>query len=139
MRTGSGRSSTSFRPEPTRSAPPPDFPAAACLMADRYAEIFAAHRWNVPPQFNIAQACCARWANDRSRIALHWEDESGATAAFTFSDLQQQANRLSNALAALGIGRGDKIALILPQRPETVVAHLAAYQLGAIAVPLSFL
>jgi len=108
-------------------------------MADRYAEIFAAHRWNVPPQFNIAQACCARWANDRSRIALHWEDESGATAAFTFSDLQQQANRLSNALAALGIGRGDKIALILPQRPETVVAHLAAYQLGAIAVPLSFL
>jgi len=108
-------------------------------MADRYAEIFAAHRWNVPPQFNIAQACCARWANDRSRIALHWEDESGATAAFTFSNLQQQANRLSNALAALGIGRGDKIALILPQRPETVVAHLAAYQLGAIAVPLSFL
>ena len=108
-------------------------------MADRYAEIFAAHRWNVPPQFNIAQACCARWASDRSRIALHWEDESGATAAFTFSNLQQQANRLSNALAALGIGRGDKIALILPQRPETVVAHLAAYQLGAIAVPLSFL
>ena len=39
----------------------------------------------------------------------------------------------------MGIGRGDKIALILPQRPETVVAHMAAYQLGAVAVPLSFL
>ncbi len=109
------------------------------MAADRYAEIFAAHRWSVPAEFNIAQACCTRWANDRSRFALYWEDESGAAAAFTFWDLHQQANRLSNALAALGLGRGDKIALILPQRPETVVAHLAAYQLGAIAVPLSFL
>jgi len=109
------------------------------VIADRYAEIYAAHRWNVPAQFNIAHACCGRWANDRSRFALYWEDESGATSASTFWDLQQQANRLSNALAALGIGRGDKIALVLPQRPETVVAHLAAYQLGAVAVPLSFL
>src|SRR4030095_16575326 len=109
------------------------------VTVDRYAEIYAAHRWEVPAQFNIAHACCGRWANDRSRFALYWEDESGATAAFTFWDLQQQANRLSNALAALGLARGDKIALILPQRPETVVAHMAAYQLGAVAVPLSFL
>ena len=109
------------------------------MAVDRYREIRAAHRWNVPTDFNIAQACCARWASDRSRFALYWEDESGARAAFTFWDLQQNVNRLSNALAALGIGRGDKIALILPQRPETVVAHMAAYQLGAVAVPLSFL
>ena len=39
----------------------------------------------------------------------------------------------------MGVGRGDKIALILPQRPETVVAHMATYQLGAVTVPLSFL
>jgi len=109
------------------------------MTADRYAEIYAAHRWEVPARFNIAHACCGRWAPDRSRFALYWEDESGATAAFTFWDLQQQANRLSNALIALGIEPGDKIALILPQRPETVVAHIAAYQVGAVAVPLSFL
>ena len=109
------------------------------MAADRYAEIVAAHRWNVPAEFNIGQACCARWANERSRFALYWEDESGASLAYTFWDLQQRANRLSNALAAMGIGRGDKIALILPQRPETVVAHMATYQLGAVAVPLSFL
>jgi acetyl-CoA synthetase len=108
-------------------------------MQDRYAELYAAFRWNVPAEFNIAAACCARWAGDRSRFALYWEDESGATAAYTFWDLQQQANRLSNALAALGVARGDHVALVLPQRPETVVAHLATYQLGAVAVPLSFL
>ena len=109
------------------------------MTTDRYAEICANHRWDVPGQFNIADACCRRWAADRTRFAVYWEDESGATAACTFWDLQQQANRLANALAALGVGRGDKVALMLPQRIETVVAHIAVYQLGAVAVPLSFL
>ncbi len=109
------------------------------MTVDRYAEICARHRWEVPARFNIAAACCGRWADDRARFALYWEDESGATAAYTFWDLQQQANRLANALSALGVRPGDKVALILPQRPETVVAHIAVYQLGAIAVPLSFL
>jgi acetyl-CoA synthetase len=109
------------------------------MAVDRHAAIHAAHRWDVPAGFNIAAACCGRWAADRARFALYWEDEGGATAAYTFWDLQQQANRLSNALTALGVGRGDRVALVLPQRPETVVAHLATYQLGAVAVPLSFL
>src|SRR5438046_8864496 len=39
----------------------------------------------------------------------------------------------------MGIARGDKVALILPQRPETVVAHIAINRIGAVAVPLSFL
>jgi acetyl-CoA synthetase len=106
---------------------------------DRYAEIHAAHRWNVPAQFNLAYACCGRWASDRARFALYWEDEDGTRAALTFWDLQQQANRLANSLAAAGVTRGDCVALILPQRPETIIAHLAVHQLGAIAVPLSFL
>ena len=109
------------------------------MTADRYREICARHRWNVPQDFNIAAAVCGRHADDRSRFAMYWEDESGATSALTFWDLQQQANRLSNALAALGVGRGDKVAIILPQRPETAIAHIACYQLGAVAVPLSFL
>jgi acetyl-CoA synthetase len=106
---------------------------------DRYAEIRDAFRWDVPDTFNIAQACCMRWADDRARFAMYWEDEDGQRAAFTFFDLAQQANRLANALALHGIGRGDRVALLLPQRPETAIAHFAVYQLGAIAVPLSFL
>jgi acetyl-CoA synthetase len=109
------------------------------MELDRYAAIHAAHRWDVPGDFNIAHACCGRWADDPTRVALYWEDESGATAAYTFRDLQQQANRLANALTAFGIARGDKVAIILPQRPETAVAHIAIQQLAAIAVPLSFL
>src|SRR5208282_3769995 len=109
------------------------------LATDRYQEIRAAYRWQVPADFNIAHAVCARHAGARSRVAILWEDESGATARLTFADLQEQANRLCNALSARGVGRGDKVAIMLPQRPETAVAHIACYQLGAVAVPLSFL
>ena len=109
------------------------------MPADHYAEVHAGFSWNVPAEFNIATACCGRWAPDRTRFALYWEDESGATSAHSFWDLQREANRLSNVLAALGVGRGDRVALILPQRRETAVAHIAVYQMGAVAVPLSFL
>ncbi|HVP88729.1 MAG TPA: AMP-binding protein [Casimicrobiaceae bacterium] len=106
---------------------------------DRYRAICAAHSWQVPPDFNIARAVSARYAGQTSRVALYWEDESGTTARLTYAQLQEQANRLANALGAHGVARGDKVAIMLPQRPETAVAHVACYQMGAVAVPLSFL
>ena len=109
------------------------------MTVDRYRDICARHRWNVPHEFNIAAAVCGRHASDGARVAIYWEDESGATTRLSFGELQRQANRCANALASLGVGRGDKIAIMLPQRPETAIAHIACYQLGAIAVPLSFL
>jgi acetyl-CoA synthetase len=108
-------------------------------MLDRYAELYRSYRWNVPERYNIARACCGQWAEDRSRFALYWEDESGATAAYSFWDIQVAANRLSNALAALGVKRGDRVALMLPQRPEAAIAYIAIFQMGAIALPLSHL
>ena len=53
--------------------------------------------------------------------------------------LQQAANRLSNVLAALGVQRGDRVAIVMPQRFETAVAYMAVLQLGAVAMPLSML
>ncbi|HUH95625.1 MAG TPA: AMP-binding protein [Casimicrobiaceae bacterium] len=109
------------------------------MTIDRYREICAAHRWSVPSDFNIARAVCGRHASDPDRLALLWEDEDGATARYSFGELQRAANRLSNVLRARGVARGDKVAIILPQRPETAIAHVACYQLGAVSVPLSFL
>jgi len=108
-------------------------------MRDRYEELYKSFRWNVPARYNMARACCGNWAEDRARFALYWEDESGATAAYSFWDIQQAANRLSNALAALGVKRGERVAIILPQRPETAIAYIAVFQMGAIALPLSHL
>jgi acetyl-CoA synthetase len=108
-------------------------------MPDRYREVYESFRWDVPERFNIAQGCCRRHAHDPSRVALRWEDEQGATSTHTFRELQEQANRLANALAGLGVNRGDRVGIILPQRPETAIAHIACYQMGAVAMPLSIL
>ncbi len=108
-------------------------------MQDRYEEIYRAFRWDVPERYNIARACCGQWAEERTRFALYWEDESGASAAYSFWDIQRAANRLSNALAALGVKRGERVALLLPQRPETAIAYIAIFQMGAVALPLSHL
>jgi acetyl-CoA synthetase len=108
-------------------------------MPDRYREVHDGFKWQVPARFNMAAACSGRHAQDRGRVALYWEDEGGATATHTFWGLQQQANRLSNALSGLGIERGERIAIILPQRVETAIAHLACYQMGTVAMPLSVL
>ena len=101
--------------------------------------LHSSFRWNVPARYNIAQACCGRWAEDRTRFALYYEDEAGHTEAWSFWDVQQAANRLSNVLGAMGVMAGDRVAIILPQRPETGIAHMACYQMGAIAVPVSHL
>jgi acetyl-CoA synthetase len=108
-------------------------------MRDQYRALYESFRWNVPAEFNIADVCSRRWANESSRIALHCEDEDGRRSSYTYAALQADANRLSNALQALGIARGDRVAIVLPQRPETAVAHIAIYQLGAVAMPLSLL
>lgn len=106
---------------------------------DRYASLYHSFRWQVPEYLNISDVCCCRWANDSARIAIHYEDEAGNTSTLTYSTLQKQANRLANVLRTLGVQQGDRVAIILPQRPETAVAHMACYQLGAVAMPLSIL
>jgi acetyl-CoA synthetase len=108
-------------------------------MRDQYRALYESFRWSVPAEFNIATVCSRRWASESSRIALHCEDERGKRASYTYAALQADANRLSNALLALGVQRGDRVAIVLPQRPETAVAHIAIYQLGAVAMPLSLL
>ncbi|MGV8892265.1 MAG: acyl-CoA synthetase [Burkholderiaceae bacterium] len=113
----------------------------AANPTDNYAALYQAFRWEVPTELNIAEVCCTRWARDSNsseRIAMYYEDETG-TATLTYAALQQQANRCANLLRRLGVQRGDCIAIILPQRPETAIAHMACYQLGAIAMPLSSL
>ena len=109
---------------------------------DAYDSLHGGFRWRVPAMFNIAEACCGRWARNPGtamRVAMHWEREDGSGGALSYGALQAQANRLSHALARLGVVAGDRVAIVLPQRPETAVAHIATYQLGAVAMPLSTL
>ena len=96
-----------------------------------------AFQWEIPPSFNMAQVVCDRHAADRDLVALYYEDEAGQARTYTFAEIRAAANRLANVLAGLGIERGDRVGIVLPQRPETAIAHVAIYKLAAIAVPLA--
>ena len=72
-------------------------------------------------------------------VALVYEDDAGSVSEHTFAEFRARSNQLARVLAGLGIVRGDRVGIVLPQRPETAVAHLAAYKLGAVALPLSTL
>ena len=87
--------------------------------------------------FNIAEACCDRWAaREPERVALIQKNLDGSVSRCTYRELQQAANRLANALCERGIRPGERVGIMLPQRLEAAVAHIALYKLGAIAVPL---
>jgi acetyl-CoA synthetase len=109
--------------------------------ADRYPALHAGFRWHVPRHFNIADACCARWAaTTPGATAIIVDRGPGARSQrCSFGQLHALANRLAHALRRLGVRRGDRVAIVMPQRVETAVAHLAAYRLGAVAMPLSML
>jgi len=104
-----------------------------------YDALRAAFDWEVPDRFNIAAYTCDRWADERGRVALFYEDAGGATETYTFWQLRNAADRLADHFADAGVGRGDRIGVNAPQRPETVVAHMAAWKLGATSIPLSTL
>ena len=101
-----------------------------------YNEVCKGFRWNIPEFYNIGVDVCDKWADERYRLALIYEDEGGRTEKFTFWDIKNLSNRLANALRANGVARGDRIGILLPQCPETAIAHIAVYKLGAIAIPL---
>ena len=108
------------------------------MTHDAWGQLHGQFRWKVPARFNIAQVCCARWAaNQPQAVALRAEREDGRVTLHRFGELQQAANQLSNTLRRLGVQRGDRVAVVMPQRFETAVAHIAVYQMGAVAMPLS--
>ncbi len=104
---------------------------------DAYARAF---RWQVPPRLNIGVDVSDRWAAvDPARPAIIQHRADGPPEVATFGDLSHRSNRLANALAAHGVQRGDRVAILLPQSIAAVLGHIAVYKMGAVALPLSIL
>ena len=114
--------------------------------ADHYAAMHQGFRWQVDEHFNIAEVCCSRWAradtadvSAMKKVAVY-AHKTGATGILhTYFELQTAADALSHVLAGLGVQRGDRVAIVMPQRFETAVAYMAVFQMGAVAMPLSML
>lgn len=96
-------------------------------------------QWGIPQHFNIGIAACDRWADGSQRLAIIEEDRAGGIKKYTFDELKSLSNQLANHWRSIGIKRGDRIAIFAPQSAEIVIAHMAVYKLGAIALPLFYL
>src|SRR5437764_3156604 len=105
-----------------------------------YDELCRRFRWEIPARYNIGVDVCDKWAErDPDRLAIVHVRADGAQQAIRFGWLKENSDRLANVLRANGIERGDRVAILLPQMPEVVVAHVAVYKLGAVALPLAVL
>ena len=104
-----------------------------------YEEVYGAFRWDIPAHFNIGVAICDRHVDRRDQTALFLEDARGREKRLTFAELKSCSDRFANALRAIGIRKGDRVGIVLPQRAETAIAHIAIYKLGAVALPLAAL
>jgi len=99
-----------------------------------YDDLVSRFRWDIPERFNIGVACADGHAPGKPAI-IDWSGEEPVT--LTFGELSEKSNRFAAALANLGVQRGDRVAILLPQCFQTPIAHLAIYKLGAIAVPMA--
>ena len=108
-----------------------EIPTVRMLYEDRVATF----RWQIPEEFNFAWDVIDAYAEDRSRLALVWENEAGDEARYTFWDFADRSRRFANALLALGVRRGDPVMIMLPRIPEWQVAFLAALRIGALVIP----
>jgi acetyl-CoA synthetase len=122
--------------------------SAGASSHDFYQAMQQGFGWHVPEHFNMAEVCSRRWAaqaDASTRVAIVEHAAADANGhvveprCYTYAQLQQAADALSHVLTDFGVQRGDRVAIVLPQRFETAVAYVAVMQMGAVAMPLSLL
>jgi acetyl-CoA synthetase len=102
--------------------------------ASSYDDVLRRFRWPIPARYNIGVDVCDR--RNASDLALIFLDEQHRERRYSFGDIRLLANRFANVLRGRGMVRGDRLAILLPQSPETAIAHIAAFKAGLISVPL---
>ena len=102
-----------------------------------YDQLCAGFKWQIPKHFNMGQATARFGVSHPDRTALYYENDAGACRQYTFGQVLKDSNRLANALVGSGVKPGDRIGIVLPQRVEAGVAHIATYMAGAVSLPLS--
>ncbi len=96
-------------------------------------------RWSIPEKLNVAYQVCERHQQRAQQVAVYYENADGQRGNYSFADLKSYSDRFANALRAIGVTQGDRVAIVLPQTIETIIAHLAIHKLGAVSLPLAIL
>jgi acyl-coenzyme A synthetase/AMP-(fatty) acid ligase len=106
-----------------------------------YAKVWSSwNPWSVIPQeYNLGTdlTCAQVTAGKGDKPALLWENAAGASRTITYRELDSLSSRLASSLNRLGVRRGDRVFLRLPNVPEFYVAALAVAKLGGVFIPSS--
>jgi len=114
-----------------------DLPQFNISEVSSYEEARERVTWtDLPEAFNMGTAVIDRWADERGRVALFWDDPNGRDETVTFWQFRRRCNRLGNVLRSHGIEVGDRVGVYLPQRPETITAHAGSWRAGCVSIPL---
>ena len=110
---------------------------AGRAAVESYDQACAEHEWNVPERYNIAADACDK--HPRSKPAMVWERYDGATRELDWGELQDLANQAAHMLRSHGVGKGDRVAVVLPPTPEAAAIFFGTWKLGAILLSMSVL
>lgn len=106
---------------------------------DRYAALCASHDATLPETFNFGTDVVDAWARDPLRNAaapaLIWSNAAGTARSYSFAEIAALTDRLAAALRRRGIGKGDRVLVMLPRIPAWQIAMVAVLKLGAVAIP----
>lgn len=95
----------------------------------------ATFRLEIPETFNFGVDVIDRWAEDPTKLAMLWVDDTGQRARYTFADIRRESNRFASVLQKLGVRQGDGVMLVLPRLPQWHSIVVALMKLGAIPMP----
>ena len=95
-------------------------------------EVMPDVRWFDGATLNYARNALRTAWTDPGRTAIIFDSERGRAGSLSYGQLAQQVARVARGLRSLGVGRGDRVAALLPNVPEAVIGLLAAASLGAI-------
>lgn len=105
---------------------------------DTYEEIRRAFSWRLPERYNCAEDICDRHAAAGRGTALLFETEAGVLR-HSYAELKSQSERLANALSALGLRRGDRVAIVAQPAFAVALAHIACWKSGLVSCAMATL
>jgi acetyl-CoA synthetase len=114
-------------------------PYHVTLDYDTYEAAREGFSWDVPDDYNAADDLLRKHEDPKGSVALFQAYPDGRRETYTFHDLDVRSNRLAHALRGMGVERGDRVGVVVPQKPANALTHLACWKLGAVSIPLSIL
>ncbi len=105
-----------------------------------YDDFMANFDLSVPENFNFGYDVVDKWAEEApDKVCLTWTDEHGGRESYTYADMKDATDRTASFFASLGIGRGDRVMLVLKRRRQFWFSIIALHKLGAVAIPATHL